>query len=73
MSFQDKDFGLLCMLRTVFVKLSLPAAEVCMVKTLSYKLEGRGFETQRGECIFSIYLILPAATDPGVHSAPNIN
>jgi hypothetical protein len=32
-----------------------------------------GFETRRGELIFSIYLILPAAIRPGVSSASNRN
>jgi hypothetical protein len=35
-----------------------------------YKPEGRGFEIQY---FFSIYLILPGALDPEVHSASNIN
>jgi hypothetical protein len=39
-----------------------------MVKALCYKPEGE-FETRRGELIFSVYLILPAALGPGVHSA----
>jgi hypothetical protein len=42
-----------------------------MVKALCYKLESSGFETQWGECIFSIYLILPAALGPEVYSAFN--
>jgi hypothetical protein len=42
-------------------------------KTLCYKPEGRGFETRWGEWIFLTYLILPAAQDPGVHSASNRN
>jgi hypothetical protein len=44
-----------------------------VVKALCYKLEGCGFETQWGEWIFSIYLILPATLGPGVHSASNRN
>jgi hypothetical protein len=44
-----------------------------VVKVLCYKPEGRGFEARSGECIFSIYLILPAALGPGVHSASNRN
>jgi hypothetical protein len=44
-----------------------------VVKALCYKPESRGFETQWGEYIFSIYLILPAALGPGVHSASNRN
>jgi hypothetical protein len=31
------------------------------------------FETRWGKLIYSVYLILPAALDPGVHSAPNRN
>jgi hypothetical protein len=38
-----------------------------VVKILCCKPEGRGFEIQGGELVFSIYLILPAALDPGVH------
>jgi hypothetical protein len=41
-----------------------------VVKALSYKLEGRVFETRWGE-FSSIYLILPAALGPGVYSASN--
>jgi hypothetical protein len=44
-----------------------------IVKALCYKPEGRGFETWWGERIVSIYLILPAALSPGVHSASNKN
>jgi hypothetical protein len=40
---------------------------------LCYKPEGSGFETSWGESIFSIYLILPSALEPGVHTASNIN
>jgi hypothetical protein len=40
-----------------------------VVKALCYKPEGRGFETPW----VSIYLILPAALGPGVHSASNRN
>jgi hypothetical protein len=40
-----------------------------MVKVLCYKPEGDGFETRWHKWIFSIYLILPAALDPGVYSA----
>jgi hypothetical protein len=36
-----------------------------VVKALRYMTEGRRFETRRGECIFSTYLILPTALDPG--------
>jgi hypothetical protein len=42
------------------------------VEALCYKLEGRGFETQRAE-FFPIYLLLPAALGPVVHSASNRN
>jgi hypothetical protein len=43
-----------------------------VVKALYYKPEGRGLETRRGKCFFSIYLIVPAAVDPGVlYSASN--
>jgi hypothetical protein len=35
-------------------------------RALSYILIGLGFETRRGERNVSIYLILPAATGPGV-------
>jgi hypothetical protein len=44
-----------------------------VVKALCYKPEGHGFKTRRGVYNFSIYLILPAALDPGVHSACNRN
>jgi hypothetical protein len=44
-----------------------------VVKALRYKPEGRGFETQLDEWIFSIYLILPAALGPGVYYASNGN
>jgi hypothetical protein len=40
---------------------------------LCYKPQGRGFETRWGHWFFSIYLILPAALDPGVYSASNRN
>jgi hypothetical protein len=40
-----------------------------VVKALCYKSKGRGFETQWGELIFSIYLILLVALGPGVYSA----
>jgi hypothetical protein len=42
-----------------------------IVKALCYKREGRVFETQWGELIFSSYLILPVTLGPGVHSASN--
>jgi hypothetical protein len=46
------------------------ARGILVVKALSYKLEGRGFETRWGEI-----LNLPnlAALDPTVYSASNIN
>jgi hypothetical protein len=44
-----------------------------MVKALYYKLEGRGFEPHEVNELFSVYLILPAALGPGVHSASNRN
>jgi hypothetical protein len=44
-----------------------------LVNAICYKSEDRGFETQLGECIFSIYLIFPAALGPGVYSASNSN
>jgi hypothetical protein len=43
------------------------------VKALRYKPEGRGFKTRLGERFLSIFLILPAALGPGVHSASNKN
>jgi hypothetical protein len=54
---------------------SIPSHARCnvVVKPLCYKPESRGFETRRGELIFSIYLILPAALVPGVYSASNRN
>jgi hypothetical protein len=42
-----------------------------VVKALYYKLEDHGLETRRGQLIFSIYLILPAALGPEVHSVSN--
>jgi hypothetical protein len=42
-------------------------------KDLCYKPEGRGFETWWDEWILSIYLILPGAVSPGIHSASNRN
>jgi hypothetical protein len=44
-----------------------------VVKALCYKPEGREFYTPCGECISSIYLILPDALGPGVYSASNRN
>jgi hypothetical protein len=40
---------------------------------LFYKPDGRGFETQWGEWIFLIYLILPAVLGHEVYSASNRN
>jgi hypothetical protein len=42
-----------------------------VVKAICYKPGGRGFETRQDKLISSIYLILPAALDPGVYSASN--
>jgi hypothetical protein len=44
-----------------------------VVEALYYQPEGRGFETRRGKLFFSIYLIVPAALGPGVHTASNRN
>jgi hypothetical protein len=46
-----------------------------MVKALCCKPEGRGFRDSCGEFFppFPIYLIVPAALGPGVHSACNRN
>jgi hypothetical protein len=44
-----------------------------LIKALCYKTEGRGFETQRGECSFLIYVIISAALGLGVYSASNRN
>jgi hypothetical protein len=44
-----------------------------VVKALSYEPEGHGSETQWGEWISSIYLILLAALGPGIYSASNRN
>jgi hypothetical protein len=38
-----------------------------VVRALCYKPEGHRFNSQRGHCIFSIYLILPAALGPAVY------
>jgi hypothetical protein len=40
---------------------------------LCYKPKGRGFQTPWSERIFSIYLLLPSALGPGLHSASNRN
>jgi hypothetical protein len=53
----------------LFIATLIRARGSVVVKALCYKPEGRGFETRRDESIFfSIYLILPAALGPGVHS-----
>jgi hypothetical protein len=44
-----------------------------VVKALCYKQEGHGSQTKLGELIFPIFLILPVALGPGVHSASNRN
>jgi hypothetical protein len=44
-----------------------------VLKALCYKPEGCGFETDAVNGFFPTYLILPAALDPGVHSASNRN
>jgi hypothetical protein len=44
-----------------------------VVKALCYKLEVRGFETQCGELIFPIYLILSAPLGPEVYLASKRN
>jgi hypothetical protein len=51
----------------------LRARDSVVVEALCYRAEGRGFKTRRGELMFSIYLILPAALGPGVYSASNRN
>jgi hypothetical protein len=54
---------------------TLPTAKLgsgtVVVRALCYKPGGRGFETRRSELIFSIYLIIPVALGPGVHSDSN--
>jgi hypothetical protein len=44
-----------------------------VVEALCYKVEGLGYETRWGKCIFSIYLNLLAALGPGVYVASNRN
>jgi hypothetical protein len=44
-----------------------------LVEALFYKHEGHRFETQWGELIFSIYLILPAVLAHRVYSSSNRN
>jgi hypothetical protein len=44
-----------------------------VIKALSYKVEGCGFEIGLGELYFSISLILPAALCPGIYLSSNIN
>jgi hypothetical protein len=65
-SFEHKVYTL------IYISLKLFFGSV-VVEALYCKPEGRGFETRRGEFIFSIYLILPAALGPGVHSVSNRN
>jgi hypothetical protein len=45
---------------------------VNVLKALCYKPEDRRFETRSNQLIFSVYLILPAAPGPRVHSASNM-
>jgi hypothetical protein len=40
-----------------------------VVETLCYEPEGRVFEIDKVRFFFPISLVLPASTDPGVHSA----
>jgi hypothetical protein len=54
-------------------RLGPEARDSLVVEALCYKPEGRGFQTQWGKWIFSIYLILPAALGSGVYSASNRN
>jgi hypothetical protein len=44
----------------------------CLITALCYKPEGRKLAPMR-QMILSIYLILPVALAPGVHSASNRN
>jgi hypothetical protein len=44
-----------------------------VVKALSYKPEGRGFDPLLGELFLSSYLILSVALGPGVYSVSNRN
>jgi hypothetical protein len=44
-----------------------------VLKSLRYKPKGIGFQIRWGDWIFSIYLILPAALGPGIHSSSNRN
>ena len=44
-----------------------------MIKALGHKREGRGFNSPMVSLEFFIYIILPAAVDPGVDSASNRN
>jgi hypothetical protein len=59
--------------RNIFVYSYTGASGSVVAKELCYKPEGRGFETQWGQLISSIYLILPAALGPAVYSASNRN
>jgi hypothetical protein len=50
------------------------APDSVVLKALCYKLACHVLETLWGECIFFlIYLIFPAALEPGVHSASDRN
>jgi hypothetical protein len=42
-------------------------------KALCYRQEGRGFEARWSDWMFSIYLVLSTALDPGVYSESNRN
>jgi hypothetical protein len=44
-----------------------------LVEVLCYKTEGIEFEFRWGHWIILVYLILPAALDPGVYSVSNRN
>jgi hypothetical protein len=61
-----KNCGAIIPLPSIFM---VGARDSVLVKALCYKPGGRGFETRWDEWIFSIYLILPAALGPGMHSA----
>jgi hypothetical protein len=57
----------------VCVDVCVGARGSVMAKALCYEREGHGFETLGVEWFLSIYLILPDALGPGVHSASNRN
>jgi hypothetical protein len=44
-----------------------------VVEALCYEQEGRRFDSRKSNFFFPIYLILPAALGPEVHSASNRN